>query len=375
MATKTKISTSRTTLASQLSRKFIGHDVNLQRLQADQRRTVFKALKKLEAKLVNKIAQHVGAETFTLERNRALLRETRKVIQTAYDDIAQDHAEMLVDMGAFELEATAKVVNRNLGVDLFAVGVPRTVVESMLSENTVFGAPLQSYWAQQSASLQAKFAVEMRAGVFAGETTGQLIQRVRGTKKNQFQDGLMQTTRRGAEVVVRTSAQSILNDARMAVFQANADVIDGVQAQATLDDRTSDICMARSGFAWTLDGDPMPGTDTDETFPGPPPWHPNCRTTLMPVVKSVGDIIGDKSIDTQIRKEVEKLPKATQASMTGQVAGHLTYEEWLRDQSKAVQLSVLGPGRLALWEKGDISLRDLIDQRGNPLTLKELQKL
>ena len=78
-------------------------------------------------------------------------------------------------------------------------------------------------------------------------------------------------------------------------------------------------------------------------------------------------------MDTQLQREVANISKATQASMNGQVAGELTYEQWLETQSTATQLEVLGPGRLKLWNAGKISLRDLIDQRGNPLTLKELK--
>lgn len=365
-----------TAVADKIADRFVGHDVNLLRLQASHRRTMLRALKKLEAELEAKILKHTaGEETFTLQRNRALLKETRRVIESAYGDMTETHRGMLRELGAYELEAAARIVNRQLGVNILSVGVPETVIDAMLENNTLFGAPLESYWAQQSVALQNRFALEMRAGIFAGDPPAKLIQRVRGTKANNFKDGIMRTTRHGAEVVVRTAAQSVLNDARMEMYRANEDVLDGVQAIVTLDERTSDICIARSGFAWDLEGNPFPGTDTDEDFPGPPPWHPNCRSTLLPIVKSLGDLLNDKSLDKKVERELDKLPKATQSSMNGQVAGDLTYEDWLAMQPRETQLEVLGEGRLALWEKGKISLRDLIDQRGNPLTLKQLRSL
>jgi hypothetical protein len=39
------------------------------------------------------------------------------------------------------------------------------------------------------------------------------------------------------------------------------------------------------------------------------------------------------------------------------------------------QEEVLGPGTYRLWKAGKISLRGLIDQRGRPLSLKELQSV
>ena len=365
-----------TAIADKIANRFVGHDVNLLRLQASQRHTMLRALKKLEAELEAKILKHTSGEvTFTLQRNRALLKETRTAIQSAYEDITEKHRGMLRDLGTYELAASAKIVNQQIGVSILSVGVPETVIDSMLNNNTLFGAPLESYWEQQSLALQNRFATEMRAGIFAGDPPAKLMQRVRGTRANGFKDGIMNASRHGAEVVVRTAAQSILNDARMEMYKANEDVLDGVQALVTLDERTTEICMARSGFAWDLVGNPFPGTDTDEDFPGPPPWHPNCRSTLVPIVKSLGTILEDAKLDAKIERELDKLPKATQSSMNGQVAGDLTYEEWLQTQSKATQLEVLGPGRLELWQKGKISLRDLIDQRGNPLTLKQLRKL
>jgi hypothetical protein len=163
----------------------------------------------------------------------------------------------------------------------------------------------------------------------------------------------------------------------METFKANDDVLQGVQAIVTLDARTSDICMARSAMAWDFDGKPL-NDETDIDFPGPPPWHPNCRTTLVPVVKSVGQLIGGKkgaALDARLAKEVKKLPKATQASMDGQVSKSLTYEDWLKGKSAAFQEEVLGPGKYRLWKAGDISLRDLIDQRGRSLTLEQLKQL
>lgn len=180
---------------------------------------------------------------------------------------------------------------------------------------------------------------------------------------------------RAVEMRVRTSAQSILNDARLQTFRENADVVKGMQLQVVLDGRTSDICMARSGFAWELDGNPLPETDTDEPFPGPPPYHPNCRSTLVPVVKSLDDLIDDPKVAARVRKAVQKLPESTQASMDGQVAASLTYEEWLKRKSETFQQEVLGPGKYKLWKAGKIDLRDLIDQKGNPLTVEQLREL
>lgn len=361
-------------LNDRLLDRFIQHDLNLQRLQAGQRRLLLKELKALEAQIVKTLQSYTG-QTFTKARQQALLRQVRATIQTGYRGILKTHQTEVLAMAEFEAEHIGALVNRTAKVTVFSVGVPESVVNSLLKDDAVLGAPLRAIWAQEAGALNQAFISAMRQGILAGETTDQLVRRVQGTKALQYKDGIMNPRTRAVEMRVRTSAQSILNDARMEVFKNNGDVLNGVQAQVTLDDRTSAICMARSGFAWDLEGNPLEGTDTDEDFPGPPPWHPNCRTTLTPIVKSLGELVEDKAVDKKVDRALRHLPERTQASMDGQVPRSLTYEEWLNTKSDAAQQEILGPGKYTLWKAGKISLRDLIDQRGNPLTLQQLRKL
>lgn len=352
-------------MGDNLADRFASHDVNLSRLEASNARVVLKTLKKLEDDLVGKIAKHAdGNAPFTLARSQALLKEVRTTIKTYYDDVVKENTAQMKDLAEYELNQSSVIVNKALGAEVLSVGVPMSVVNSMVKEDTALGVPLKTFWDQQSTALRQKFTSEIRAGVFAGETMGDMVRRVRGTKAKGFKDGIMESSRRGAEAVVRTASQSILNDARMKTFQENADVLSGVQVQATLDGRTSEICIARSRSAWDFEGDPIPGTETEESFPGPPPWHVNCRSTLIPIVKSIEEITGKKG---------KEIPEGTQASMDGQVAEKLTYEDWLRTKPESFQKDVLGEGKFQLWKAGKIGLRDLIDQRGRPLTLKELK--
>lgn len=358
-------------LNDQLADKFIGHDVNLQRLQAEHRRILLKELKALESQIIAKLKNMAG-ESFTKARQTALLKQVQKTIQTGYRTIYQAHREAALAMATFDVQKIPTVVNGVVSVQMFTVGVPESVIASLLKDSVVLGAPLRKIWEQEAGALNQAFIAQMRQGILAGETTDQLIRRVRGTQAANFKDGIMNPRERAVEMRVRTSAQSILNDARWESYQANSDLIQGVQWQSVLDDRTSEICMALSGQTWDLSGNPL--GDTDQPFPGPPPAHPNCRSTLVPILKSWEELTGIKGLDRAAKRELKDLPESKQASMDGQVAAKLTYEEWLGRKSQAFQEEVLGPGKYRLWKSGKISLKDLIDQRGNPLTLAQLQE-
>ena len=52
-----------------------------------------------------------------------------------------------------------------------------------------------------------------------------------------------------------------------------------------------------------------------------------------------------------------------------------TNEEWLKKQPTSVQNDVLGVRKAEMWREGRIdSLQDLLNQRGRPLTIAELEE-
>lgn len=81
-----------------------------------------------------------------------------------------------------------------------------------------------------------------------------------------------------------------------------------------------------------------------------------------------------RSIPLYRLQGIEGNNAAPGASMDGQVASSTTYLEWLGRQDAATKADILGPGRARLLESGKISLSDLVDQRGNELTLADLRK-
>jgi hypothetical protein len=73
------------------------------------------------------------------------------------------------------------------------------------------------------------------------------------------------------------------------------------------------------------------------------------------------------------KERIEAALAGTRASMSGPVSGKTTFEAWLKKRSVEEQNKVLGVGKAKLWRSGKIGFSDLVDQRGNPLTLAQLQ--
>lgn len=366
-------------IAEVLADKFTMQDVNLSRFEAGERLKIRRLLSGLSDQLTVQLDKILpdDEQTFSRRRLQALFKATDLTIQNTYAKIAKTHDESMMGLAEVSADKTRQAINKAIGVSIANVGLPESVLKALVNDDISLGLPAKEWWAGQSTRLRQRFQNTIRQGVFAGETLSDLTRRVRGRRENGFKDGIMDTTTHEAEALIRTSVQSIAQNARMETFKANDDVIKGVQWLSTLDLNTTPQCQALSMQSWSLDGEPLEGTTL--AFPGPPPIHWGCRSSLVNVMKSWGDLIqdakGDPALAAKMDRVEAKIPKSTQASMDGQISASLDYESWLESKSEEDQIEALGYGKWKLWNDGEISLRDLIDNRNRPLTLQELEAL
>jgi SPP1 gp7 family putative phage head morphogenesis protein len=249
----------------------------------------------------------------------------------------------------------------NVGID--AVLPPVAALEGIAQSSLIQGATIGDWFARLNES--ARFDIErvVKNGVLLGQTNAQIAKELIGIGDKGGQP--IAKARRDAMAITRTAVQTVANDTRVASLEANANIIKAVQWVSTLDSRTSEICMARSGKTWTYPefkpiGHKIP-------WNGGPPAHWNCRSTFIPITKSFEELTGGKIKDT--------IEPSTRASMDGVVAGDLTFDQFLKNKPVEFADKMLGKGRAELWRSGKITLNQLLDQRGNPLTLAQLKRL
>jgi hypothetical protein len=179
---------------------------------------------------------------------------------------------------------------------------------------------------------------------------------------------LIWTARRNAEALVRTSVMQVANDAHLAAYQANADIIEGFSWCTALDGRVCPRCAHFADKKWDLDYKPIGHSDA---YPGMP-LHWGDRCTPLPVTKSWEQLAREAHGNSTLAKELDKVDPGERASMNGPVSGDTTFESWFASQDKDWQESYLGPGRMKLYESGKLSLADMTDGKGSPYTLKQL---
>lgn len=363
--------------------------LNLMRVESGIAKKIVGIMKRLELDIVNKINEidptSPSSPVYKLSRLNALQMQTKDTIKSAYRSMRAVTAGDLTELTLSVNVTTLAALNAAIGVDITTAAFPRSYAISLARKTPIQGTINSEWWSRQAGSLQRSFSDQMTMGILSGESNSDLVRRVRGTstgkreiywindKKRvytEFSGGIMDTGTRQAQALVRTATQTVAQRARLDTYKDNSHVVKGVQASVTFDLRTTDICKSRSGMAWDLQtGEPLPGTNTTEPFPGSPPWHWNCRTQLVPVTKSW------KELATKNKSKLGRSPKNMKASMDGQVPADQTYEQWLRKRGKDAQIETLGPSKYKLWKDGAITFRDLIDQNGKPLTVKELSAL
>lgn len=345
--------------------RFVTRELTLQRVEAGLRKKLLRELRALEKKLKKQVSDFSPADvehkTWKMQRAEKLLERVRQTIRDSYQQIRSANSRELGELATIEQEFTINALNKTVGAEVVSVRVPESTLRELARDTMVFGAPQKEWWQGQQKSLVDRFLREMRQGALSGETNQQLTQRV---------TSMMDIKRREGMALVRTSMLTVSNQSRLAVYRANADVIKGVQHISTLDDRTTLICIARSGSSWDLaTGKALPGSPRKERYPGAPPYHWQCRSVHIPILKPIGEILGRK------RSKLDKLPVGTRASMNGQVAADVTFAQWLKARPEDIQKKLLGAERLKLWRGHKITLAQLIDGSGRPLTLDELREI
>ncbi len=331
-----------------LADEILHHTLNLFRLSAAETARTLIQLKAMEKKLIQELAAPLLSDTSKqaaarlLEASAEIIDEYYHGIQTSFDFVGIGETVAKVTGNSIEIALGAEAAN--LPTKLF--------INSLPTETLIQGSPIGAWWDAQSADLQFKFAAQIRQGIVNGETNQQIIARIAGTKTTP---GIMDVARRDAAALVQTSVQAVANDARLATFRKNADILLGVEQISTLDSHTSLICIAYSGGKWDLEGKPIEGTTLP--FLGGPPRHFNCRSVLVGISKN------------PLFRNIQ----STRASDEGQISNKTTFDDFLKRKSAAYVDEMLGVGRAQLWRDGKITLSQLVSGTGQPLTLAELQ--
>ena len=336
------------------------HQVYLEGLKTHEQEKVKDFLRSVDREVTIKLAGKDLTEYNRTRLNR-LLVSIKSVINKSYKTFREDLYGTIADLGVyeadFEVRALAQVTNFE-----YAVPTPAQINSAVFSTPLSIQAAssenlLESFIEGLGQRTQSRISNAIRSGFVQGESTGQILQRVRGTRAGRFRDGILSNVDVDARTIVRTSLQHVAEQARQRVWDANKRIIKGVVWVSTLDGRTSSQCRTLDGQFYDLEKGPRP------------PIHPNCRSRTVPELDERFDIL---------KEDATRFSRSPDGSVK-RVSAETSYYDWLKKQPQNFQDSVLGPNRGKLLRSGGLSSQRFaelqLNKRFKPLTLSQMREL
>ena len=321
----------------------------LERYKTSTANKILAILNKADADLIEQLTIRLAKID---QRGFDLGKATTKRLASMQKMINEDRAAVFKAMYGenkqemFDFVAYEADFNANMIEDAAQVAMVRPAASQLRAAVTSepFRGRLLSEWysgLEQQAARRIKDAVQI--GIVEGQTTEQIVRRIKGTKARRYKDGVLEISRRDTNTVVRTAVAHVQDRASSYVWQENTDIIKGLKWVSTLDGKTSPICRQRDGKIYKVDTAPSI------------PAHFNCRSRTVPYLG-------------------EFKTKGTRSSNGGPVPEDMYYGDWLKKQPKSVQEEVLGVRKSKLFREGGLSIDKFQDSSGRSYTLAELKK-
>lgn len=286
------------------------------------------------------------------------LKAFKETIEQASNGFGSSLGEIMKTAGVELAGAESSYATRLLQAVAEDVKSPLLSAEALFNNaaaNPVLGMVYKSIPEDTAGDLARRVFESVRRGVSDGKTTDQITRGLMGTKASSYKDGELEVSRRAAEMLVRTSRTHVSNSAYEQTYAAMG--VEYVIVCATLDGRTSMYCATHDGVKYKV------GT----AYPSPP-YHPNCRTVLMPDLGDMSLRPGNTSF-----KSIGKMNKDEKESVKYEMVKEATYEQWFSNQSDQFQRRWLGAKRFELYKNGDYEIKRFVDVQGRMYTLEELR--
>jgi SPP1 gp7 family putative phage head morphogenesis protein len=313
----------------------VRHRVGLSRYSNTLVRQVIALLNRTDLDVVARLASgDFGDRKHSQSELESLLTEIRVMQAHGWHAIGEHVDEAVNGLTGAEVDFQQRLMQgaaASVQVELQSMRLTVGQVVAAVRARPFEGRFLKEWLAETEAGAARRVRDAIRMGWVEGQSIPDIVRRIRGTRAAKYRDGILETSRRSAETMVRTAVTHVSSVAAQQIYEDAGPVVVGVEWVATLDLRTSVICASLDGQLFPVDKGPRP------------PAHPNCRSTTIPRLKNMDPF------------------------------ERTSFDGWLTGQPTEVQDEVLGPSRARLWRSGGLKLDRFTDDAGELLTLDELR--
>jgi SPP1 gp7 family putative phage head morphogenesis protein len=380
------------------------HQARIQTISANWGAEIIEQLNASEKLFLSRLSKELKGFKFnanakeTLARLKKITDRLNSIRQTAFR-----RAEEKIKSEARKLAENETKWGKRITKELSEPGTKlKDAAPALLDKVVKFGLAdgktLQEYFSGVADADAIRIESTIRQGVESGWTIDQLARNIAGTAEGNYKDGIFETSRKSAVNMARTLCNAVSNNAKDTFYNANSDVIDGVEILSTLDGRTCPVCASLDRQRFPL-GKPHPAL----------PIHNMCRCVLLPVTplsdlveeerpmaksdfmldakefykkrfpEKDWDALSDSTKKKYYYEAMRRFEQRTGESAYTQVSGGVSFRDYLEKYMTDEQRKQwLGPERFKLWKKGNLPLDKFIppypDKRLTVDALKELDK-
>lgn len=259
-----------------------------------------------------------------------LIQRVEAIRRHAWDQGTVIAEQELTDLGRTEVDHEQDVY----GAWLPSLSKPLWLVASAGALAAPFQGRAMRQWLQDAAADETRrIRTAIYAGVGLGERPDVIARRVVGSARVRGMDGATQISRNHIDTVTRSGVIHVSAWVRDQFFRLNPQVLDLEQYVAVLDSHTTRLCRGLNGNRYPIGHGPVP------------PLHMNCRSIRYAVLpRNVGGPVPEPEV----------------------------YGTWIRKQSRAVQVELMGATRLQRMRVGTFDPSKFTDYGAKPMSLEQI---
>lgn len=334
----------------------IRHSVNFQQYSNYALAKIVRVLNLADADLMRALGDalaDVDSSDFKIKRLDSLLKSVRAINAAAFARL-YEHLAIEVDDYVKVESAFQEALYRGVVPVTFSIAtVPVEQVYAAAMSTPFRGAILKDWASDIEAKRLKRIGEIISVGYGDGETTSDIIKKIRGTKSLKFADGLLDTSRHEVSAIVRTALSHTAQLTRNRFYDENSDILGDLVWIATLDGKTSSECRERDHLHYTQAHAPVGHNVPWKSGPGRLHWQ--CRSTSIAMLKGQKTLTGSRS------------------SAGGYVDANLSYADWLKQQPAAMQDEALGGKKAgAAYRDGGMQSQPYSNNKSAMIPLKEL---
>lgn len=299
--------------------------------------------------------------TWTNARQKALLQEAEAMLSNISEVLAPPIAQASGNAGQYTAQEMNNIVSWDQKVAGFNnISLSAAQLGQLALSQKLGGKVLKDWIGGSFQSITADIEAEIKKGYIKGESAQKIVNRIAngiGSKKSK----------RDIESIVQTYIHSMSVGACQDVYEANKDIVSRVEWSAILEVSskygrgTCPRCAALDGDTWL----------TDDFSRPPCPLHVKCRCLLLPKTQSWRELGFD--IDEMDDEYKVWLRRDDKGRLVEYGDTDDNFADWWKTRSKKYQDNVVGPVRAEMIRTGQIKFKDIVDNRGNLILLKDLE--